>query len=95
MHHRKYLATQQRTAWAVLHVWYGRILIFLGIINGGLGLKLAANSTSGNIAYGVLAGFIGVAYLSAMVIFELKWKDNKSKGDEREKAEERPQPTEA
>ncbi|OQD84849.1 hypothetical protein PENANT_c011G10889 [Penicillium antarcticum] len=43
-----------------IHIWYGRVLILLGIINGGLGLKLAANSTGGAIAYGVVGGIFGM-----------------------------------
>ena len=31
-------------------------MITLGIINGGLGLKLSDNSVKGQIAYGVIAG---------------------------------------
>ena len=46
------------------HVWVGRILITLGIINGGLGLQLDGTSTRAeNIAYGVIAGLIWVAFM--------------------------------
>lgn len=48
-----------------LHVWLGRILIALGIINGGMGIKLAANTTSGGIVYGVVAGVVFVVYVCA------------------------------
>ncbi len=34
----------------------------LGIINGGLGLKLAANAPKCEIAYGVIAGVMAVTY---------------------------------
>lgn len=53
-------------------MWYGRCLILLGIINGGLGLKLAANTTGGEAAYGAVGGFFGVAVLIMMVLFEMK-----------------------
>jgi hypothetical protein len=33
-----------------------------GIINGGLGLQLAANTKKGEIAYGVVAGVMAVVY---------------------------------
>jgi hypothetical protein len=33
-----------------------------GIINGGLGLQLAANTKKGEIAYGVVAGVMAVGY---------------------------------
>ncbi|KAK2760332.1 hypothetical protein FQN54_002400 [Arachnomyces sp. PD_36] len=79
IHHRRFMATQKRTAWTHLHVWYGRVLIILGMINGGLGLKLAANSKAGNIAYGVVAGVIGVLYLASIGLFETK--SSKAKRD--------------
>lgn len=33
------------------------------IVNGGLGLKLAANTKNGEIAYGVVAGVVGLIYI--------------------------------
>jgi uncharacterized membrane protein YeaQ/YmgE (transglycosylase-associated protein family) len=79
IHHHKYLATQKRTKWASLHVWYGRILILVGIINGGLGLQLADNSKNGMIVYGVIAGLIGATYCIGMIKFELSGKEKKIK----------------
>ncbi|KFY32676.1 hypothetical protein V495_08863 [Pseudogymnoascus sp. VKM F-4514 (FW-929)] len=70
-HHRRFMATQKRGKLTLFHVWYGRILILLGMLNGGFGLKLAANSTGGEIAYGVVAGIIGATYLAVMVHFEI------------------------
>lgn len=43
-------------------------MIILAIVNGGLGLSLAANTHGGEIAYGVVAGVIGVVYIAAVVI---------------------------
>jgi len=40
------------------HIWWGRAIITLGIINGGLGLQLSGNTTKGEIIYGVVAGVI-------------------------------------
>ena len=68
IHHLVYVRSQRRTWWAVAHVWYGRALIILGAINGGLGLKLAANSTGGEIAYGVIAGVVFLAWFAVMAI---------------------------
>jgi len=71
IHHRRYLSTQRPTVWTHVHVWFGRVLILVGIINGGLGLKLASDtpaySRAGTIAYSVLAGVMGTL-LVAMVI---------------------------
>jgi hypothetical protein len=44
----------------------------LGIINGGLGLKLAANTTRGEAVYGAVGGFFGVAVIIVMILFETK-----------------------
>ncbi|RJE25924.1 integral membrane protein [Aspergillus sclerotialis] len=70
IHHYLFRRKQIQTAATHLHIWYGRLLILLGIINGGLGLALAGNTMAGTIAYGVVAGAIGVAYLSLVGGFE-------------------------
>jgi hypothetical protein len=41
MHHRLFKKYKRRTFWSHAHIWLGRIIITLGIINGGLGLDLA------------------------------------------------------
>jgi hypothetical protein len=50
------------------HRWLGRCLVALGVINGGLGLKLAQNTTGGKIAYGIVAGIVGATYLALLLI---------------------------
>lgn len=57
-----------------LHRWLGRAALILGMINGGLGLQLARKGMgdlgapkSLLIAYGVVAGVVGVVYLSVVV----------------------------
>jgi hypothetical protein len=72
LHHRRILKTQKRGKLTLIHVWYGRVLILLGMINGGLGLKLAANTNPGKIAYGVVVGLMGATYLAVIGRFELK-----------------------
>lgn len=67
LHHRNYLRTQARSAPSHIHIWYGRAIMLFGVVNGGLGLKLAADTHSGEIAYGVVAGVMGVAYIVAVV----------------------------
>ena len=58
------------------HIWVGRIAIVLGIVNGGLGFKLAntmgMESKSGKIAYSVLAGIFGLAWIAAIIVGETK-----------------------
>lgn len=52
-------------------MWYGRALILLGMINGGLGLQLANNTKGGKIAYIVVAGLSGAAFLGLIAWSEL------------------------
>lgn len=66
VHHARFRVTRQRTAVGVVHRWYGRALIVLAVVNGGLGLKLAANTTGGVIAYAVVAGVVGVVYAAVV-----------------------------
>ena len=67
MHHRRFKALHARTPWTYWHIWYGRSLIVLAVINGGLGLQLANNTTGGKILYIVVAGVIGVAYCAVVL----------------------------
>ncbi|KAL4956805.1 hypothetical protein BDW69DRAFT_192160 [Aspergillus filifer] len=63
-HHRRFKKTQSTGIWTHIHIWLGRIFLVLGIINGGTGLKLADNTTGGTIAYAVVAGLFGLAYIA-------------------------------
>ncbi|KAL3447072.1 hypothetical protein BJX65DRAFT_104167 [Aspergillus insuetus] len=63
-HHHKFKKTQSTGWWTHVHIWVGRLFLLLGIINGGTGLKLADNTTGGIIAYAVVAGVFGVAYIA-------------------------------
>ena len=61
-----------RGGWmGLMHTWLGRTLLALGMINGGIGLMLAENTTGGEIAYGVVAGVMGSVYI-AVVIWWIK-----------------------
>ena len=62
-HHYVYNPDHRRTIWAIGHVWWGRVIVTLAIINGGLGLQLSGNTTKGEIAYGVIAGVIWLAWV--------------------------------
>ncbi|KAF2183934.1 hypothetical protein K469DRAFT_634599, partial [Zopfia rhizophila CBS 207.26] len=63
LHHRHVLAHGIKNYKRGIHVWLGRILVALGIVNGRTGLKLSDNTTAGGIVYGVVAGLIVVAYV--------------------------------
>ncbi|KAK9780821.1 hypothetical protein SCAR479_02007 [Seiridium cardinale] len=76
IHHRRYLATQRRTLISTAHLAYGRILMALGVINGGLGLRLAGASHSLITAYSVVAAIIAVAYLAVKLFTH--WRQRKA-----------------
>ncbi|KXT14817.1 hypothetical protein AC579_4079 [Pseudocercospora musae] len=72
IHHRMYKKTQGRTISSWFHLSVGRIVILLGIINGGLGLQLGGKSKGAKIGYGVGAGIMGLLYILAILYGENK-----------------------
>jgi hypothetical protein len=70
IHHRIYKQTQRRTFWTHGHIWTGRLAVVLGMVNGGLGLRLASERNAYVIVYSVFAGIIGVVYLGAIAFGE-------------------------
>ena len=67
LHHRLYKTSSNPTFWSVVHVWLGRLIITLGIINGGLGLLFAADTKNGEIIYGVIAGLVWLVWVGLTV----------------------------
>lgn len=68
LQHLHYRKTGGKSIFAFLHRWLGRVLIILGMINGGLGFQLAGIGTiqAPNkciIAYSVVAGVVSIVYL--------------------------------
>ncbi|OAL36545.1 hypothetical protein AYO20_04161 [Fonsecaea nubica] len=68
-----------RTTPGRVHLWLGRLLIVLGMINGGLGIRLASFSpfqtdatSKAKIAYGVIAATMFLLYLVFVVTFEIR-----------------------
>ncbi|KAK4555589.1 hypothetical protein LTR86_007342 [Recurvomyces mirabilis] len=78
LHHSMFKKHSRRVVWSYGHIWLGRFVITLGIINGGLGLQLArrsgiwAPSNGAIIAYGVIAGGMWLLYMAAAVYGEIK-----------------------
>jgi hypothetical protein len=72
-----------------MHVWWGRILIMLGIINGGLGLQLSRQlhaidtPIEAEVGYGVGAGVFWVVWMGVSVVGYLrnKHKNETGKGE--------------
>lgn len=50
----------------------GRTVITLGIINGGLGLRLSNNTRKGEIGYGVVAAIMWLLWMGVVVFKEVK-----------------------
>ncbi|KAK1730858.1 hypothetical protein CaCOL14_002942 [Colletotrichum acutatum] len=71
-HHAYYKKFQTRGVISHVHVWFGRIVMVLGIINGGLGLELASSSRAYVIAYSVVAAILGVAWIGSAVWGEMR-----------------------
>ncbi|CAF9930393.1 MAG: hypothetical protein HETSPECPRED_007622 [Heterodermia speciosa] len=80
VHHPIYVREHKSTLWIYSHIWYGRALILVAVINGGLGLQLSGNTVKGEIAYGVVAGVMFLLYLAALAVSYLR-KDNSHKGE--------------
>lgn len=72
LHHLGFKRNGRRQAWSYAHIWLGRILITLGIINGGLGLQLARASRKLYIAYGVVAGIFWLVWMLAACFGEVR-----------------------
>ncbi|KAF5025282.1 hypothetical protein F66182_2615 [Fusarium sp. NRRL 66182] len=71
LHHRHFVNHGKRGIVSHVHIWFGRALLIIGIVNGGLGLQLASSSMGYIIAYSVIAGiaallYIGGAFLGGM-----------------------------
>ncbi|SMR62701.1 unnamed protein product [Zymoseptoria tritici ST99CH_3D1] len=72
LQHRLYKKVHKRTVWSYGHIFTGRVAVVLGMINGGLGLKLADAPSRYKIVYGVFAGLMGLFYIGAMIFGERK-----------------------
>ncbi|OBT74504.1 hypothetical protein VF21_06924 [Pseudogymnoascus sp. 05NY08] len=89
-HHILYRREGKGTLFGLLHCWYGRAIIILAIVNGGLGLQMVGNSRGGEIAWGVMAGVALLAYLGASAYSvkgnktprKVKDKDDELRGEE-------------
>ncbi|OAL35047.1 hypothetical protein AYO20_05762 [Fonsecaea nubica] len=65
-----------------IHLWLGRVLILLGIVDGGLGFQFAATfkgpqwASGWKIAYGVCGALVWIIYVSVVIVWvELKKPD--------------------
>ncbi|KAM6511361.1 hypothetical protein FALCPG4_016365 [Fusarium falciforme] len=81
LHHRNYVKYQKRTPVSHGHLWYGRALMIIGIVNGCIGLQLASASTGLIAAYSVVGIIVFSLYVVSAVRKEMALR-KKSKGME-------------
>jgi sulfite exporter TauE/SafE len=72
IHHRQFKRYQRRKIASHLHLWDGRIAIVLGIVNGGLGLRLAGARETLELAYTIVAAIMGGAWVILALISECR-----------------------
>jgi hypothetical protein len=72
IHHSQFKKLRRRQTWSHLHLWNGRIMIPLGIINGGLGLGIAGASKGIKAAYAAIAGVLGGLWILVAVFSEVR-----------------------
>jgi hypothetical protein len=73
LQHLNYRKNGTQSLFGYAHRWLGRILIVLGIINGGLGFMFSGIGTpgvptAGVIAYGTIAGLMGIVYILTLLL---------------------------
>lgn len=66
LQHRFFRKSGRKGPFAYMHRWFGRLLIILGIINAGLGFKIARGPRGAVIATSVVAGVMGVVYVAVV-----------------------------
>ncbi|KAL9098157.1 MAG: hypothetical protein Q9163_006128 [Psora crenata] len=63
IHHLHFKRYQRLTIYTTAHIWYGRTLLTLGLINGFLGLRLSHQGKGTQAAYVVIAGLVWIAWM--------------------------------
>ncbi|KAK8083790.1 hypothetical protein PG996_002571 [Apiospora saccharicola] len=67
LHHQHFVKHRARGAVSHAHIWFGRALMLLGIVNGGLGIQLSGEGA------GVVAAYAVAAVLVCLVYSGAKW----------------------
>jgi hypothetical protein len=66
-HHLLYKSVGRPNKATYPHVWWGRAIITLGAINGGIGLQLSRCTKETGIGYGVGAGFVWILWMTVIL----------------------------
>ena len=72
IHHAKFKKYRRRTAVSHVHIWLGRLLVFLGIVNGGLGLRQSGASHDIKVGYAIVAAVSGSLWVFFAVLGEIR-----------------------
>lgn len=76
--HHNYSKYGKRTALGLAHRWNGRILLVLGVINGGLGLWLADEDNNFIIPYSVVGAVVYATWFAITIWTGKKGSDRKT-----------------
>lgn len=68
VHHLLFKKLGRRNVATQPHIWWGRVIVTLGIINGGLGLQLTRQEREKVIAYAVAAGVLWTLWVVVVVL---------------------------
>jgi len=68
VHHLLYKSVGRPNKATYPHVWWGRAIITLGAINGGMGLRLAHCTKGAEIGYGVGAGVVWALWMGVILM---------------------------
>jgi len=79
-HHLLYKRTGGANVATYPHIWWGRAIVTLGIINGSLGLSLSDNTSTGHIAYGAVSIIMWVLWMGVILVSFIKTKNKGEKG---------------
>jgi hypothetical protein len=78
VHHLLYKRKGSANAATYPHIWWGRTVITLGIINGAFGLQLSGHVPRGGyIGYGVGAGIIWCLWMAVILVAFIKSRGNR------------------
>lgn len=77
--HLHFRRTSEKTWFAYIHRWFGRLMIIIGVINGGLGLMLAGDESAtvpkaAIIVYSIVAAVSFVFYAAVLFVASRKEK---------------------
>ncbi|KAK5658165.1 hypothetical protein OQA88_2138 [Cercophora sp. LCS_1] len=72
VHHAKFKKVRRRQVWSYLHLFNGRVGITIGIINGGLGLNLAAASAYKKRVYIIVAAVMWGLWMLVALFAEIR-----------------------